>query len=49
MDTLFYILGVQVWQDGSQYEGDFVSDKRHGKGEVRWSNKEVKKKDVKST
>jgi len=41
--VIFYVLfeGLQIWQDGSQYDGDFVNDKRHGEGEVKWSNNEV--------
>lgn len=39
--VIFLLLGLQIWQDGSQYNGDFVNDKRHGEGEVKWSNNEV--------
>jgi hypothetical protein len=36
-----FLTGLQVWQDGGQYEGEFLNDMRHGEGELKWSNEEV--------
>lgn len=38
----FPLIGLQIWQDGGQYEGEFLLDMRHGEGELRWSNGEVR-------
>lgn len=35
-------LGVQEWDDGSRYEGKFVSGLKHGKGKYAWKSGEVK-------
>ena len=32
---------IQVWSDGSVYEGFFKDGRRHGHGEERWPNGEV--------
>lgn len=40
-DISEFSIGLQVWQDGGQYEGDFLNDMRHGEGELKWSNEEV--------
>lgn len=34
-------LGVQEWDDGSRYEGKFVSGLKHGKGKYTWKSGEV--------
>ena len=28
----------QKWPDGSEYEGEYVKNKREGKGKFKWSN-----------
>lgn len=30
--------GVLVWKDGKKYEGQFVMDKREGKGTFTWAD-----------
>lgn len=30
--------GVLVWKDGKKYEGEFVNDKREGKGTFTWAD-----------
>ena len=30
--------GVEVWPDGSRYEGDFHQGKKHGKGKFIWAD-----------
>jgi hypothetical protein len=32
---------MQLWPDGSKYDGQFQNDLRHGQGEHMWANKEV--------
>lgn len=34
-------LGVQEWDDGCTYEGDFVRGLKHGEGKYQWSSGEV--------
>lgn len=34
-------IGLEVWPDGSRYEGNFVDDLRHGEGHHSWPNGEV--------
>lgn len=34
-------LGVQEWDDGSTYEGVFVSGLKHGNGKYTWASGEV--------
>ena len=41
MSLLYFLSGLQVWQDGGQYKGEFHHDMRHGEGELKWSNGEV--------
>lgn len=38
----FPLIGLQIWQDGGQYEGEFLHDMRHGEGKLKWSNGEVR-------
>ena len=35
------IAGVQVWPDGSSYEGVFSGDLRHGQGTQSWQDGSV--------
>ena len=37
-----YKPGVQEWPDGSSYKGDFVGNMRHGVGDHKWANGEVR-------
>jgi hypothetical protein len=30
--------GLLVWKDGKKYEGEFVNDKREGKGTFTWAD-----------
>jgi hypothetical protein len=30
--------GLLIWKDGKKYEGEFVNDKREGKGTFTWSD-----------
>lgn len=42
-------LGVQEWEDGSIYEGEFLNGLKHGKGKYTWRSGEVirdKAKDI---
>jgi Uncharacterized protein conserved in bacteria len=32
------ILGVEIWPDGSRYEGDFHKGKKNGKGRFLWAD-----------
>ena len=32
-------LGVALWADGRRYEGNYVSDKKHGYGIYKWREK----------
>lgn len=34
-------LGVQVWPDGSRYEGEFANGLKHGRGRYTWADGEV--------
>lgn len=36
-------LGVQEWEDGSTYEGEFLNGLKHGKGKYTWGSGEVTK------
>lgn len=38
--------GVQKWDDGSIYEGEFMSGLKHGKGKYTWKTGEVRAKSV---
>lgn len=33
--------GVQNWDDGSMYEGQFLNGLKHGKGKYTWTTGEV--------
>ena len=35
------LLGTQIWEDGSSYQGEFIEDMRHGRGLHKWANGEV--------
>ena len=37
---------MQIWADGSCYQGEFVDDMRHGKGVHKWANQEVRNRGV---
>ena len=41
-NVLAHVLGTQLWPDGSQYEGQFDNDLRHGDGQHTWTNQEVR-------
>ena len=28
--------GVMTFPDGTRYEGEYVDDKKHGEGELKW-------------
>lgn len=32
------MLGIEIWPDGSKYEGQFVAGKKQGKGKFYWSD-----------
>lgn len=34
--------GIQIWPDGSRYEGTFLNDTKHGIGFHLWANGEVR-------
>lgn len=36
--------GVQEWDDGSIYEGEFINGLKHGKGKYTWKTGEVRAK-----
>lgn len=36
--------GVQEWDDGSIYEGEFMNGLKHGKGKYTWTTGEVRAK-----
>lgn len=36
--------GVQEWDDGSTYEGEFMNGLKHGKGKYTWKTGEVRAK-----
>lgn len=36
--------GVQEWDDGSRYEGEFMNGLKHGKGKYTWKTGEVRAK-----
>jgi hypothetical protein len=33
-----YSLTLIRWPDGKSYEGEYVDDKKHGKGEFKWAD-----------
>lgn len=35
-DDKFDGLGIFIWSDGQQYQGDFVDDERTGEGIMTW-------------
>lgn len=43
-DELRQGLGVEEWEDGSIYEGEFLNGLKHGKGKYTWGSGEVIKK-----
>ena len=30
--------GILIWKDGKKYEGEFVNDKREGRGSFTWAD-----------
>ncbi|MDA9648853.1 hypothetical protein N9T54_00390 [Alphaproteobacteria bacterium] len=37
-NTLHNCTGTYTWENGDEYDGDFLNDKKHGKGRYTWKS-----------